>query len=271
MKQGRRRLTGAVMVAIGMLPAVAARAQLPRLDDLIKGRGAGLTGGSEGAAGSRSDATGTGATGSGTGATGSGDSGTDIAGIKEALATGTERAITSLAAPDGYFGNEAVRILVPSSLRKATDLARMAGMQDQVDAFVLSMNRAAEAAVPLASQFFGDAIRSMSLADARAILTGGDTAATDYFSDRTRDRLFAAFRPVVAEKVDSVGATRAYKSLVSGLDKLPMAGGLSLDLDDYVTDQALDGLFRMVGEQERQIRSNPAARTTDLLKQVFGR
>ena len=266
MKQGRRRLTGAVMIAIGMLPAVAARAQLPRLDDLIKGRGAGLTGGSEGGAGSGSDATG-----SGTGATGSGDSGTDIAGIKEALATGTERAITSLAAPDGYFGNEAVRILVPSSLRKATDLARMAGMQDQVDAFVLSMNRAAEAAVPLASQFFGDAIRSMSLADARAILTGGDTAATDYFSDRTRDRLFAAFRPVVAEKVDSVGATRAYKSLVSGLDKLPMAGGLSLDLDDYVTDQALDGLFRMVGEQERQIRSNPAARTTDLLKQVFGR
>lgn len=193
------------------------------------------------------------------------------AGLKEALAVGTERAVASLSRVDGYFGNAAVKILMPESLRKVADVARMAGYQKQVDAFVLSMNRAAEAAAPQAARHFGDAIREMTLEDARGILTGGDTAATEFFRRRTHDKLYAAFRPVVARKVDEVGATRAYKDMIGRYERVPLMGAQSLDLDDYVTRRALDGLFRTVGEEERRIRTNPAARTTELLRAVFGR
>lgn len=237
----------------GLLACGAARAQLPRLDDLLKKGGGMLPGIVSGGA-----------------TVGAGDEGTNIAGIKEALAVGTERAVSSLSRRDGYFGNQAVKILMPSAIQKVADVARMAGYQKQVDAFVLSMNRAAEAAVPMASRFFGDAIREMSLDDARGILAGGDTAATEFFRGKTQDKLFAAFRPVVSKKVDEVGATRAYKDMMARYEKVPLVGGQSLDLDDYVTGKALDGLFRMVGEEEKQIRSNPGARTTDLLRKVFG-
>lgn len=200
------------------------------------------------------------------------DDKTGSAGIKEALAVGTERAVSSLSKVDGYFGNSAVKILMPSSLQKVAQLAKMAGYEKQVDEFVLSMNRAAEAAAPLAAKFFGDAIRDMTLEDVRGILSGGDTAATDFFSRKTRDKLYAAFKPVVAKKVGEVGATRAYTDMMGRFDKVPMMGGRqSLDLDDYVTNKSLDGLFRMVGEEEKKIRTNPAARTTDLLRTVFGR
>jgi hypothetical protein len=234
-----------------LAPALA-WAQLPKLDDLLKRQAPALA--------PQPSAV----------LAGSTDAGANVAGIKEALATGTERAIASLAARDGYFGNDAVRIPMPPAIRKLADLARVAGYQAQVDSFVLSMNRAAEAAVPLASEFFGDAIRKMSLDDARAILAGGDTAATDYFRSKTYDRLFEVFKPVVARKVESVGTTLAYKEMTNRLRKLPMAGDVALDLDDYVTSKSLDGLFLKVGEEERQIRRNPAARTTDLLKRVFG-
>ncbi len=149
-----------------------------------------------------------------TGGTGSGNSKTDIAGIKEALALGTESAVNSLSKKNGYFGNQAVKILMPSSMRKVADVASMAGYQKQVDEFVLSMNRAAEAAVPLAAQIFSDAIRAMSVDDVRGIFTGGDTAATEFFKRTSHDKLYAAFKPVVSKKVDEVGATRPYKNLV---------------------------------------------------------
>ena len=151
------------------------------------------------------------------------------------------------------------------------DVARMAGYQKQVDEFVLSMNRAAEAAAPLAARYFGDAIRDMSLEDVRGILTGGDTAATDFFSRKTRDKLYAAFKPVVSKKVGEVGATNAYKDMMARYESVPMMRSQSLDLDDYVTNKSLDGLFRMVGEEEKKIRTDPVARTTDLLKTVFGK
>lgn len=208
--------------------------------------------------------------GSGTGA-GAADAKTSAAGIKEALAVGTERAITSLSKVDGYFGNAAVKILMPPKLQQAAELARMAGYQKQVDAFVLSMNRAAEAAAPRAARYFSDAIRAMSLSDAHGILTGGDTAATDYFRRATQDKLYAEFKPVVSQKVGEAGVARAYKNMMSRYESLPMVGKLSLDVDDYVTNKALDGLFTMVAQEEKQIRSNPAARTTDLLKKVFGK
>lgn len=236
-------------LAAGLCLAITAAAQMPKLDDLLKGA-AGLKGPAIGAT----------------------DDKTGAAGIKEALAVGTENAVKSLGRPDGYFANEAVKILMPEKIRKVSEVARMAGFQRQVDEFVLSMNRAAEAAAPLAAKFFGDAIRDMTLEDVRGILSGGDTAATDFFSRKTRDKLYAAFKPVVAKKVGEVGATRAYTDMMGRFDKVPMMGGRqSLDLDDYVTNKSLDGLFRMVGEEEKKIRTNPAARTTDLLRTVFGR
>jgi hypothetical protein len=246
----KRRL----VLAMGTLVACGAAAQMPKLDDIMKGVGslpqAPAAGPSAGA--------------------GSGDEKTNAAGIKEALAVGTENAVRSLSQVDGYFGNAAVKILMPSSIQKVADVARMAGYQKQVDEFVLSMNRAAEAAAPLAARYFGDAIRDMTLEDARGILTGGDTSATEFFRRKTNDKLYAAFKPIVSKKVGEVGTTRAYKDMMGSYGNVPLMGSQSLDLDDYVTNKSLDGLFYMVGQEEKKIRTNPAARTTDLLKTVFG-
>lgn len=202
---------------------------------------------------------------------GNADVTTAAAGIREALAIGTERAVKSLSQVNGYFANAAVKILLPPSIQKIAEFARVAGYQKQVDGFILSMNRAAEAAAPLAVRYFGDAIRAMSLDDVRGILTGGGTSATDFFRRKTSKELYDAFKPIVSQKVDDVGATRAYKNLVGPYESLAMLGGQSLDLDDYVTNKSLDGLFYMVGQEEKKIRTNPAARTTELLKTVFGR
>jgi hypothetical protein len=242
------------VMAAGLV-AAPAWAQLPKLDDLSKQLGK-LPQGS----GTSSKAP-----------TGAGDAKTDAAGLKEALAVGTERAVASLGRADGYFGNAAVKILMPSSLQKVAEVARMAGYQKQVDEFILSMNRAAEAAAPKAAGIFGDAIRAMSFDDVRAILTGGDTAATDFFRAKTSDKLYAAFKPVVSQKVDEVGATRAYKAMIGQYDAVPMVSKKSLDLDNYVTEKALAGLFTMLGQEEKSIRTNPAARSTELLKSVFGK
>jgi len=231
------------------LAASGVSAQMPKLDDVMKGLGKLPAAGGAGAT----------------------DDATASAGIKEALAVGTERAVQSLSRPDGYFGNAAVKILMPSSIQKVAEVARKAGYQQQVDEFILSMNRAAEAAAPLASRPFGDAIRAMTLDDVRGILGGGDTAATDYFRSKTQDKLYAAFKPIVSQKVDEVGATRAYKELVGRYESVPFMKSPSLDLDDYVTKKSLDGLFLVVGAEERKIRTDPVARSTELLKTVFGR
>ena len=239
------------LLSVGVLVAGPAAAQMPKLDDLLK------------EAGKLSKAPTAGA--------GAGDDKTNVAGIKEALAVGTQRAVASLGRQDGYFGNAAVKILMPSSIQKVAEVARMAGYQKQVDQFILSMNRAAEAAAPLASRYFGDAIRDMSVDDVRGILGGGETAATEFFRGKTHDKLYAAFKPVVSQKVSEVGATNAYKNMMGRYESVPMMRSQSLDLDDYVTNKSLDGLFHMVGEEEKKIRTNPAARTTDLLKAVFGK
>ena len=236
---------------LGASVAWTAHAQMPKLDDVMKGLGKLPK--------------------SATGGSGVTDDATASAGIKEALAVGTERAVQSLARENGYFGNAAVKILMPSSIQKVAEVARMAGYQKQVDEFVLSMNRAAEAAAPLASRHFGDAIRDMSLEDVRGILGGGDTAATDFFRRKTQDKLYAAFKPIVAQKVGEVGATRAYKDMIGRYESVPFMKTQSLDLDEYVTNKSLDGLFHMVGEEEKKIRTDPVARTTDLLKAVFGK
>ena len=201
------------------------------------------------------------------------DNSTIVKGLKEALATGTERAVTEVAKPDGYFGNRLIKILLPDKIQQAANLLSKVGYQKQVDEFVLSMNRAAEKAAPKAASYFGDAIRQMTVEDARGILSGGDTAATTYFEKNTRKRLFDAFKPTVTTSMDQVGTVRAYKEMIGTYETVPLAslaGTPSLDLDAYVTNKALDGLFKMVGEEEKKIRTNPAAQTTDLLRKVFG-
>lgn len=193
-----------------------------------------------------------------------------VAGLKEALRIGADNSVTQVGQIDGYLKNPDIRIGLPGPLAKAEKLLRFAGYGDQVDAFETSMNRAAEQAAPQAKEIFWQAIGDMTLDDARQILNGGDTAATDYFAERTRPKLAELFSPVVHDSLASVGATRKFQDLDATLKSLPLGESLSFDLDRYVTDGALDGLFLILGEEERKIRENPADRTTDLLKTVFG-
>ena len=192
-------------------------------------------------------------------------------GLKEALQVGTENAVRSTGRPDGYFGNPKIRIPMPEKLQTMEKGLRTVGYGDQVDEFVLSMNRAAERAAPEAKAIFWDAIREMSFRDAQKILNGSDTAATEYFRRKTTERLAAAFRPIVSDAMNQVGVTRQYKELVGRAQGIPFLKLEEFDLDDYVVGKGLDGLFYVLGEEERKIRREPAARVTDLLKEVFGR
>jgi enolase len=139
-----------------------------------------------------------------------------------------------------------------------------------VDEFVLSMNRAAEKAAPQAKSIFLSAIQEMSFEDAKKILNGGDTAATEFFKGKTGGKLSEAFKPIISASMNEVGATRNYKEMMAKYTALPFMKAESLDLDEYATNKSLDGLFYMVGQEEKKIRTNPAARVTDLLKTVFG-
>ena len=190
-------------------------------------------------------------------------------GLKEALRVGTEATISLTGKTDGYFANQAIKILLPSQLQSADKGLRMVGYGPQLDEFVLSMNRAAEAAAPGAKKIFGDAIAAMSIQDVRKIWSGGDNAATQYFKSKTSNQLTAAFKPIVDKALNQVGVTRQYKELLGRAQSIPFMKTESLDIDRYVLTKSLDGLFLVLGEQEKQIRTNPAARTTDLLKEVF--
>jgi len=200
------------------------------------------------------------------------DAGAVASGLKEALSVGTKNAVSMLSKTNGYFGNEAVKILLPENVRRVGDVLRMAGYQKEVDAFVLSMNRAAEKAAPKAADIFAGAIRQMSIDDAQKILGGGNTAATEYFKSKTSSKLFDAFKPDISKSMNEVGVTKSYKAMTDRYTKLmPFTQMESLDLDSYVTNKSLDGLFYEVGQEEAKIRTNPAARTTELLKKVFGK
>ncbi len=192
-------------------------------------------------------------------------------GLKEALKVGTENAVNLTGKTNGYFLNPAIKILMPEKLRTLEKGLRAVGYGEQVDEFVLSMNRAAEKAAPFAKQIFWDAIREMTFEDARRILSGPDTAATDYFREKTSARLEVVFKPIVDKAMNEVGVTRQYNELVGRYETIPFVKKETFDLDHYVVTKALDGLFYMVGEEEKKIRTNPAARVTDLLKEVFGK
>ncbi len=208
----------------------------------------------------------------GVGEKGSGLSDAKIgSGLKEALKIGAENAVSFTGKTDGYFLNQAIKILMPEKLKTFEKGLRAVGYGPQVDEFVLSMNRAAERAAPFAKQIFWNAIGEMSFDDVRKILSGNDTAATDYFKRKTTSPLTTVFKPIVSKSMNEVGVTRQYKELVGRYDSIPFVKKESFDLDQYVVAKALDGLFYMVGEEEKKIRKNPAARTTDLLKEVFGK
>jgi hypothetical protein len=192
-------------------------------------------------------------------------------GLKDALKIGTENAVGLTGKTDGYFLNEAIKILMPEKLRTVEKGLRAVGYGSQVDEFVLSMNRAAEQAAPAAKDIFWNAIGEMTFEDVRKIWSGNETAATDYFKRKTTDKLTAAIRPVVEKTTNEVGVTQQYKELVGKYESIPFVKKETFDIDGYVVSKALDGLFHVVGEEERKIRTNPQARVTDLLKDVFGK
>ncbi len=192
-------------------------------------------------------------------------------GLKEALDTATNIAVKQLGQNGGFLNDPAVRIGMPDSLEWVEKGLRFTGQSALADEFVGTMNHAAEQAVPLALEQFRAAISNMTVTDAQAILTGPKDAATQYFRKQSGPNLRKQFMPIVSKTTAKAGATSAYKNM---LNSAGPAGGLmnssSLNLDEYVTDKALDGLFTKVAEQEAQIRTNPVARSTDLLKKVFG-
>jgi hypothetical protein len=202
------------------------------------------------------------------------DDGTIASGLKEALSIGTEDAVKSVSQVDGYFGNEAIKILMPEKIQMVADVISTVGYKEQVDDFVLSMNRAAEKAAPEALSIFVDAIKEMTFEDAKNILNGGDTAATDFFKGKTQGKIHDAFKPIISTSMDEVGVARTYKEMINKYEILPFVQTIvkedSIDLDQYVTSKAVDGLFYMVGQEEKKIRTDPAARVTELLKSVFG-
>jgi len=194
-----------------------------------------------------------------------------IAGLKEALRVGTGNAVAIAGKPDGFLKNAAIKILLPEKLRTAGKTLRMVGMGSQVDALEVGMNRAAEQATPKAKQIFLNSLTRMTFSDARQILTGGDTAATDYFKRSSSGELTTAFAPIVHTAMQNVGVVRQYNQLMKNPMLTAVANDKSFNLDDYVVGKTMDGLFYMVGEEEKKIRKDPAAQVTPILKEVFGR
>ena len=198
------------------------------------------------------------------------DEATVAKGLKEALAVGTERAADRVGGVDGYLGNTLLRIALPEDLQEVAGTLRSVGLGAKVDELEVAMNRAAEQAAGEAVAVFGNAVSGMTVADAWGILRGEDTAATDYFRARTGLALEQRYRPIIENKLRTVGGYQDYETLAARLEALPFVEAPDLDLVGYVTGHALDGLFRELATEERKIREDPLARTTQLLQKVFG-
>ena len=193
-----------------------------------------------------------------------------IAGLKEALQVSSGKAVALTGKPDGFLKNEAIKILLPPKLQTVGKGMRMLGMGDRVDELEVGMNRAAEQATPQAKAIFIAAVKKMSFDDARKILTGSDTAATEYFKRTSSADLTTAFSPIVNRSMERVGVVQQYNNVLASAPGGSALAG-QFDLNKYVLGKTLDGLFLMLGEQEKKIRKDPAAQTTSLLKEVFGR
>jgi hypothetical protein len=204
-----------------------------------------------------------------------------VEGLKEALSKGVQHAVSRLGHDGGFLTNLDVKIPMPEKLQTVEKTLRAIHQDKLVDEFIDTMNHAAEQAVPEAAGVFGDAVKMMSMADAKAILIGTNNAATQYFRATTETNLFEKFLPIVKKATDQTGVTSAYKRVMgkAGSDSSfgalgsfgqSLLGPEAIDVDRYVTNKALDGLFKMVADEERSIRENPVARTSDLLQKVFG-
>ena len=193
-----------------------------------------------------------------------------VAGLKEALSQGTKKSTDKLSGVDGFFKDAAVKILLPPEAAKVEKTLRGAGFGKQCDDAILSLNRAAEDAAKSAAPIFWNAIKGMSVQDGLGILKGADTAATGYLRKSTSTQLTAAFHPVIDSSLQKTGATKYWKILFDTYNKIPLTQKVNSDLSGYATQKALDGVFFYVAQEEKNIRSNPAAQVTDLLKKVFG-
>lgn len=196
--------------------------------------------------------------------------GLDIsAGLKEALNKGITKQVSKLTAVDGFYKNEAVKILMPDELQKVDKALRKMGMGKLADDGIRSLNRAAEDAVKEATPIFVDGVKNMSFTDAKTILLGNDSAATTYLKGTTSAPLYAKFSPVVQQSIGKVGADKIWATIIKQYNSLPFVSKINPDITDYVTNKALDGVFKMIAVEEKNIRGNLAFRSTDLLKQVF--
>jgi hypothetical protein len=191
-------------------------------------------------------------------------------GLKAALEKGSTAAVASLGRTDGFFANPQVKIPLPDSMQRAERLMRRIGMGKQADELILTLNRAAEAAVPEAKQLFVDSVRKMTVPDAKGILQGGDTAGTEYFRRSTQDQLRKRFLPIVKQSTEKVGLAQQYNNFAEKGVALGVVKKEDANLDDYVTQKALDGLFFMVGEEEKKIRKDPVRTGASIIRKVFG-
>lgn len=191
-------------------------------------------------------------------------------GLKEALTQGAAKAVSTLGKTDGFLGNPKVKIPLPGQLDKASGLMRQFGMGAQVDELETTMNRAAEAAVPEAQKLLVDSIKSMSVQDAKGILTGGDNAATDYFRRTTSAPLGEKFKPIVQKAIAKLKLTDLYNNVAGKAAKFGAVSQEDSQLDSYVTRKTLDGLYLMIGDEEKAIRQDPLGAAGSMAKKVFG-
>ena len=191
-------------------------------------------------------------------------------GLKEALINGISKGSDLVSQSDGYFKNPEIKIPFPPDVKKVEDKLRQVGLGSEVDQFVMTLNRGAEDAAKQAKPIFIDAIKQMSINDAWGILKGQPDAATQYLKKTTTAQLKARFSPVIQNSLSKVNATKYYGDIVNKYNKIPFVEKVNPDLNNYATDLAIQGLFTMIAKEEKNIRQNPVARTTDLLKRVFG-
>ncbi|WP_028696756.1 DUF4197 domain-containing protein [Pseudomonas cremoricolorata] len=191
-------------------------------------------------------------------------------GLKDALTQGAQIAVKQLGTPGGFNDNPDVRIELPGNLGKAAKAMKMFGKGEQVEALETSMNKAAEAAVPQAQAILVDAVKKMSVADAKGILQGGQDSATQYLNTSSREQIRAKFLPIVKQATDQVGVVQQYNAFAGQAAALGLGKGKNVSIENYVTEKALDGLFEMIAKQEQSIRQNPAQAATSLAKKVFG-
>lgn len=197
------------------------------------------------------------------------DAATIASGLREALDNGIDKQVTKLTQKDGYYKNNLVKILLPQELQKVDKTLRNIGLGSLADEGLKVLNRAAEDAVKEATPIFINAVKEITFADAKNILLGSDTAATSYLENKTTNALYQRFNPVIKKSFSKVGADKVWSNIIKKYNSIPLTNNVNPDLTDYVTNEALEGVYKMIGKEEKQIRNNIGSRTTNLLRQVF--